>query len=169
MFLSLAAAAGTVRLSGDVSRQSVDHLISQARQLKSQGDTNIVVELNSAGGDLQAALNGFRALREIGVTTLVRSSCASSCTALFAGGARRLSSRYASFYFHQVSASPRGRMDPEKVEEYRRRFAEEWLQAVSSASGALAAELDRDGILLRGERSYSGAHLLSYGFVTEVD
>jgi hypothetical protein len=55
-------------------------------------------------------------------------------------------------------------MPRDRVEEYRRSFAGQWLNVIRGASPSLAAELERDDVLLDGELSINGREALSNGF-----
>lgn len=167
-FASLAN-AGSVRLSDEISQSSVARVVAKVAELSKRGDRNITVELNSTGGDLHAALRGYKQLRAYGVNTYVRNECSSSCTVLFAAGRRRSASTSSEFMFHavKVRAVPGERVSRRELERIARQYASSWLEVVRSVAPSLASELHRNRVLIDGERSYSGYELRRSGYVND--
>lgn len=82
-----------VFLSGEITRADVDSMAAMARLLRSgkQKLADNTVWLASSGGDIDAAMQMGRQLRELGAFTFVGKDdqCLSACTFAFMGGERR--------------------------------------------------------------------------------
>lgn len=161
------AFAKDVYFDSPVSRSSVETLLQRVTALAEKGDRQIRIRLESDGGDLKAALSAFEELRALGVTTYVRSHCHSACTVLFAAGRVRAANDYAKFLFHGIGVQ--GAHGRDQRDEVVRKYEAMWLDAIRSADPRLADELERDEVLLHGERYYSGRELMRSGFVNSRD
>lgn len=161
------AKATVIHFHGDVSKREVDQLIARVEQASGRGDKDIVIDLTSLGGDLQVALRAFHTLRSLHVQTHVSDECSSACTVLFASGDRRTAVSSATFLFHRVGVIPAQRgVSRQQINDYRTQFAAEWLSAIGSVSPSLANELESRKTLVSGSRTYTGAELRYFGFVT---
>jgi len=109
------------RLEASVGVHTIEHLSSSRLRISGGIGVNlatdlrreigampgaVVIELDSPGGSVDAALEAGEYLRDRGqVTTLVDNECLSACVAVFAGGNPRQMLPGASIGVHQVSAN----------------------------------------------------------------
>ncbi|HVK61246.1 MAG TPA: ATP-dependent Clp protease proteolytic subunit [Bdellovibrionales bacterium] len=172
--------ATTVKFKGPgdanaVTKESVAQLIANIERLKNAGERDIVVELNSGGGDLQQALNGYAKMKELGVDTYASIYCGSSCTILYAAGKRRTAGKVAKFMFHPIKIELASGLSKEKkaevkarMDEYIHHFSQRWYEVIRSVDSHLAYELERDNVLTEGrERNFTARTLRRSGFVSE--
>lgn len=172
-FLALqsVAHAATISFDDDITPQTMTKLIVQIEQAHTNGDRNITVELNSDGGNLGSALWANEQMRKVGVNTLVKKSCASSCTVLFAAGTTRTASNDAQFMFHSVDVAHLASSVKKSRTEVAIEYSNNWLAAVRVVAPMLADRLQKNRTLINGhpenESWFSGRDLRKYGYVND--
>lgn len=109
--------SATLVLDGEIGFGSARRTISAIEQ----NHDITVLRLNSPGGSVMEAymLGDFVGKHKL--TTLVKDSCLSACTVVFASGARRLATRTAKFGFHGFTAGALASADVKAgaIEKYR--------------------------------------------------
>ncbi len=165
------AHASVVRYDDEVTASGMNQLIAKVARLSNAGDRNITVSLNSGGGDLIAALNANRQLKQYRVNTSASDDCSSACTVIFAAGVNRSASSSTTFLFHAVHVSKKSPklfssgLSSSSQDDYVTKYANLWLAAVRAASPSFAGQLQRENTLTRGSREYTGSSLRKFGFV----
>ena len=163
--ISLSSFAKTISFNGEVSERSVSQLVTKVKAVVQSGEP-VEIKFNSQGGDLVAALAGYEELAKYNVTTNTQEECGSACTVLYAAGVERKASGGAEFYFHKVGVRiENGDKSSTNVAYYRQQYASEWLRVIRNVAPGLAAELERDGTLIKGERTIGKAVSLKHGYV----
>jgi hypothetical protein len=163
--ISQSAFAKTISFSGEVSERSVQKLIANVRAAALAGKP-VEIKFTSKGGDLVAAIAGYEELAKYNVTTNTQDECGSACTVLYAAGVERKASASAQFYFHKVGVKvEEGDSSSASVASYRQQYASEWLRVIRNVAPGLAAELERDGTLIKGERTIRKTVALKHGYV----
>ncbi len=154
-----------LRLNGKIEKA--------AANLRKDEERILVLDLDSGGGNLYAALDFVESIKEktnklnVGLHTRVRSTCESSCTVLFTAGEKRIAGKRSKFGFHSpdvVSRLPRGIRRLDVLEEAR----DKWLIAVSKVDPRLAIEIESRALLLDDEMFYLDGKDLLTGYVTEL-
>ena len=153
-----------IYFAGAVNSRTVDALLAKVQRAKEQGAEEVIVVLDSPGGDLQAALRGAETLRSLGVDTEVDGgrSCDSSCTVLYTAGQRRYAHDNSRFLFHPVHVEPWGkdkegrnvRLTQEQQQRYRDSFASKWEDQVRRVAPPLADDLSKNRTLRDGRQTY---------------
>ena len=155
------AFAGYINFHKDgFKREDIQYLESQLRWYMNNGDFEVTIDLDSAGGDLSGLLGvrnyeqglayKIKSMKEEGLklTTIVgaRSKCESACTALFAIGDKRLAYRNSNFMFHAViiqkAKTRAGKLRFKKI------YADRWLRLINEVDPKLASYLEEAGWLL---------------------
>ncbi len=151
-----------------------ENIKKAALKIKEGEERKVVIDLESGGGNLYAALSFVRRINDISATnnvvidTRVRGSCESSCTVLFTAGNQRRAGRGAQFGFHSpaiASKVPRG-MNRITILENARRV---WLEAISIVDPTLAGTLINRKMLMDDEMLYLSRSELETGYVTDRD
>jgi hypothetical protein len=137
-------------------------------------DGHTVIELDSSGGNLDAALKmasvieALQALARIDTRVPEGASCQSACTVLFAAGRSREAAKDALFMFHAASFTG-GSADPARARQLQGRLETRYLLALERADPSLLRRLKREGAFDRLTPTFLRAQELGRGegaFVT---
>jgi hypothetical protein len=166
-----------IYFQGEIEADSLARLekriVKEAGRFKENSDRIIEITLDSGGGNLIRTFESVKRIRNletslnVKIHTRVNSTCESSCTVLYTAGSVRLAGKRASFGFHSpaiASSVPHGVSRTEIIENARDR----WIAAINEVDSQLAADLERDGLLLRSRMTYLKARNLLHGYVTEI-
>jgi hypothetical protein len=137
-------------------------------------DGRTVVELDSSGGNLDAALKmsgvmrALQAFSRIDTRVVAGAACQSACTALFAAGHRREAARDALFMFHASRFAGRG-ADPTAAGRLQADLEARYLAALGRVDPLLLRRLEEEGAFDTPAPTYRRAEELGPGaaaFVT---
>ncbi|MFL5783752.1 MAG: hypothetical protein ACJ76H_04015 [Bacteriovoracaceae bacterium] len=178
LFPLVTVAAVRVSFSDEITKDGLDKLEQKIRRaganLKENQERIIQIDIDSGGGNLYATMDFVKSVASlmtelnVQINTRVASDCESSCTVLFTAGVERFASRWAHFGFHSpaiASRLPKGADRNAILLEARTR----WLEAVGAVDAQLSTELERDGVLQRGEMTYFSSRELNHGYVTLIN
>ena len=164
---SFNAEAGSVSFYGEINPYSVRTMAAKIEKQLWSGDNDIVLHLESNGGEIPSALalaNLLRSITESGrrVVTYASSYCESACTIIFAAGSVRIARPDAEFYFHSVGVQGAGK----KRNEVQKTWSEVWLGQVGLVDERLADELNNNNITVGWgkERTYTAKELIDHGY-----
>lgn len=174
-----AFASAKVSFSGEITKSSIASLerrvIKAADKIKPGKAREIIITLDSGGGDLQAANKFVATARRLSVTHDVKihtkvswGNCESACTVLFTAGEERIASRRASFGFHTPSIQsriPRG-MSREEILTMARQL---WINAIARVDYQVASMVESKGYLFDEDFTYVDADELNTGYVTILE
>ena len=167
-----------LHFSGVINKSSINRLIKRLDKIikKNQGtNQEIVLTLNSGGGDINETIRAVKYMRELSQNPLIKihtkvnsySDCESACTILFTGGAKRFASERSRFGFHspKYEKGKLNGMTPKEVEERYRRI---WLSYVAMVDQETANLVESRGYLLDQDMSYISGRNLNTGYVTDL-
>lgn len=161
------ASASNFNFSGAINPKTANSLIEKIQKQLWNGDRDIVITLDSRGGEIPSALAIVKYLKQLKssgrrIVTYNRSLCASACTILFAAGDVRMATPRAQFLFHSVGVKGAGK----KREEVQTYWAGVWADQVRFVDWRLAYELNKEGTLVgrKETRTYIASKLNDEGY-----
>lgn len=168
-----------VSFSGEITKDSIASLerriAKAAHKIKPGKAREIVISLDSGGGDLQAANKFIKTAKTLSVTHDVKintqvswGSCDSACTVLFTAGEERIASRRASFGFHtpDIKSKIPKHMSREEILTMARQL---WINAIARVDFQVASMIESKGYLFDEDFSYLDADELDTGYVTILE
>jgi ATP-dependent protease ClpP protease subunit len=161
------AKAASISFSGPINPKTIQSLSEKIQRLILNNDRDIVLTLESKGGEVPSAVTLAKMLTDLKksghrIVTFNRSVCYSACTIIFSAGDVRMATPQAKFYFHSIGVKGAGK----NWKEVQRYWADIWLDQIRIVDFRLAFDLENDKILLgRGKERYlTGGELFRSGF-----
>ena len=153
---------------GGVTLQSVSE---QLKAIATEGKKQVVVKINSLGGDVDSALAIYDLLRSMGdrVTTECSGMCASAATIIAMAGTRRRMSKYALFLIHKCWGVAVGNENELEAElETQRKVNDRLIQLYTDRTGAKREDIEELMERNNGDGSWLDIdEARAYGFITE--
>lgn len=174
-----ALSSSKVSFNGEITKHSIvsleKRIIKAANKIKPGKAREIIINLDSGGGDLQAANRFVGTAKRLSVTHDVKihtrvswGSCESACTVLFTAGEKRIASRRSSFGFHTPaikSRIPHGTSRDEILTMARQL----WINAIARVDYQVASMVESKGYLFDQDFTYVSADELDTGYVTVLE
>lgn len=161
-----------VHFSREIDPQSTHELITVLMHLANGSDLDVMLYLNSNGGNVVAGIHCHNMIRAlpINLTTHNVGNVDSIANVIFLAGNHRVSSPASTFMFHSVGFDQTG---PVRLEE---RNLRQWLDSVVADNkrmgGIIAGRTNlsarRAGILFREQRVRDALWALQHGFVHQI-
>ena len=167
-----------IKFSGEITKYSIDKLIKRINNSideHANEDINIIITLDSGGGNVNESLRAIREIRRLNRNPMIQidtrvgtfNSCESSCTLLFTAGHKRMASERAKFGFHSPKfvRGDRGEMTRDDVENH---YREIWLKQIYNIDPVASTMIRDHEYLLDYDMSYVRARELTTGYVTDL-
>ncbi len=166
-----------VSFFGEITKSSIDRLIrkiDRALEENQAQQKEIVINLDSTGGDINHAIRAVRRIRALNrepniiihTKVTAHNSCESACTILYTAGEKRFASKRAKFGFHSPKFV-RGEVDGMTSDEIEEIFREKWLGYVRAIDQTAASTIDSNRYLYSDRMSYMRGEELETGYVTD--
>lgn len=140
-------------------------LVSQLNEISE--DYDIVVHINSNGGEVKEGLAIYNALKRRNVTTICEGFAASAASLVFMGGKRRIMNAASLLFIHQASTAVSGNPDDlEKAASDLRTITEAAVEAYKEA-GVTVSD-DELMAMLKSESWIKAEEALEKGFATDI-
>jgi ATP-dependent protease ClpP protease subunit len=144
---------GGLFLGGTITAAGLPVFAAKLAVAAVTADGPVVVTLNSAGGNLEAALRMAAAIRlagriaEIGTLVPEDASCQSACTVVFAAGQDRMAGPSSVFMFHGIRwTGQKADADLETAARLEFDLERRYLDALTAADSALVEALKLRGV-----------------------
>ena len=162
---------------GEITESTIDRLIKKINRALEDNQAEqkeIVINMDSNGGDINHAIRAVRHIRALNrepniiIHTKVTShnSCESACTILYTAGEKRFASKRAKFGFHSPKFV-RGEVDGMTRDDIEELFREKWLGYVKAIDQTAASTIDSNRYLYSDRMSYMRGEELETGYVTD--
>lgn len=167
-----------LHFSGPINKYSINRLIKRLDKSikKNQGtDQEIILTLDSGGGDINQTIRAVRYIRELSKNPLIKihtqvnsyNDCESACTILFTAGVKRMASERSRFGFHSPKYES-GKLNGISRREVEERYRQIWLRYVAMVDQTTATEIESRGYLRDSNMSYISGRNLNTGYVTDL-
>lgn len=170
VFCFSAFAEKSIKFSGRINPSKVDRLLGSINRALGEGETDIMITLNSEGGNLGSAFKATRTIKRLNrgganIQTKVVRYCGSACTVMFTAGAKRWARTGARFMFHspKVESGGLSKVEKRKIEA---RYRRTWLNSIRSVDYNTYQWLVDEGALESDRETTVSARRLATGYVS---
>lgn len=167
-----------LHFTGNINKSSINRLIKRLDKVikKNRGtDQEIILSLNSSGGDINETIRAVQYIRELSRDPLIKihtqvnsyNDCESACTILFTAGVKRMASERSEFGFHSPKYES-GKLNGLTRREVEERYRRIWLRYVAMVDQTAADLVENRGYLEDRDMSYISGRNLTTGYVTDL-